>query len=426
MRSSVNFLRSERRTRIFFTALAQSAFGTGAGYVGLLLLAYERFHSVWAISLVLLADLLPAMLLGPVLGAVADRWSRRRCMILADCVRAAAFAGIALVDSFEATIAFALVAGVGTGLFMPAALASLPSLAVPEQLPVATSLYGALNDLGYTAGPAIAAAMLALSGAEGIMVLNAVTFAISASLLARIAFGEVPSETETESRDASVGTRWRSALIDDALAGLSTSFGTRPIRIVLLASTAGLVCAGMFNVAELPFLTQELGVDGVGFSLLVALFGGGIVAGSLIGARGGDLPALKRRYLTGLLLMALSLVGIGLAFVFGTAVVAFIGAGFGNGMMLVHERLLLQTTVPDRMLGRVFGTKDALTAWAFAFAFVLAPLLIELIGTRTMVLAAGGAALVAWLLPAMALRGTWQAPLPQAAGTVAEPLRRGP
>jgi MFS family permease len=402
MRETVNFLRSERRGRVFFIALAQSAFGTGAGYVGLLLLAYERFQSVWAISLVLLADLLPAMLLGPLLGAAADRWSRRNCLILADVVRAIAFAGIAVVNGFGATVMFALIAGVGTGLFTPAALASLPSLTSVQRLPIATSLYGAITDLGYTAGPALAAGILLLGGAEGIMVLNAVTFVISALLLARIAFG-----TRGEAEPTSVVRRWRSALIGDAIAGLSASFGTRPVRIVLLASTAGLACAGMFNVAELPFVTQELGVGGVGFALLVALFGGGIVAGSLIGARGGELPALKRRYLTGLLLMALSLLAIGLAYVFGTAVVAFVGAGFGNGVMLVHERLLLQTTVPDRMLGRVFGTKDAMTAWAFAIAFLVAPLLIHSLGTRTLLLAAGSTALLAWLVPALALRSVW-------------------
>jgi len=425
LRKTIHFLRVEPRGRLFFIALTQSAFGTGAGYVGLLLLAYERFHSVWAISLVLLADLLPAMLLGPVLGAAADRWSRRRCLILSDLVRALAFGGIALADGFGATVFFALLAGVGTGLFTPAALASLPSLATPRQLPIATSLYGAITDLGHTAGPALAAGLLALAGAEGIMTLNAVTFAMSAFLLGRISFGARPRRE----RARDVAKRWRSALIDDALAGLKTSFGTRPTRVVILASTAGLLCAGMFNVAELPFVTQELGASDVGFSLLVALFGAGIIAGSLMGSRGGELPAVKRRYLIGLLLMAVSLLGIGLAYVFATAVIAFLGAGFGNGVMLVHERLLLQTTVPDQMLGRVFGTKDALTAWAFALAFLIAPVLIQLLGTRTLLLAAGGAALLVWVVPAVALRGVWQRPAPvapPAPAPAAAPLRRGP
>ena len=120
---------------MYFAVLAQSALGTGAGYVALLLVAYDRFASGWAISLILLAELVPAMFLGPVFGAAGDHWSRRLCMVVADTVRAAAFLGIALVDGFPATLAFALVAGACTALFKPASLAALPSLTRAERLP---------------------------------------------------------------------------------------------------------------------------------------------------------------------------------------------------------------------------------------------------------------------------------------------------
>src|SRR5918992_3921292 len=100
MRSTLDLLRTERRARLFFVAHAQSSIGTGAGYVALVVIAYDRFRSPWAISLVLLADFLPAMVLGPVFGAAADRWSRRACAIASDVARAVAFIGIAVVDSF--------------------------------------------------------------------------------------------------------------------------------------------------------------------------------------------------------------------------------------------------------------------------------------------------------------------------------------
>src|SRR5687768_2186592 len=108
MRPVIDLLRHEGRARWYFLALAQSSIGTGAAYVALLLVAYERFRSPWAIGLILLADVLPAMLLGPIFGAVADRFSRRTAMIVADLIRAAAFAGIALVDGFVPSLFIAL------------------------------------------------------------------------------------------------------------------------------------------------------------------------------------------------------------------------------------------------------------------------------------------------------------------------------
>src|SRR5918997_5958149 len=119
MREILDLIRSEPRARRFFVALGQSALGTGAALVALLVLALERFDSPWAIGLVLLADVIPGMLLGPLFGALADRWSRRACMILADVIRIAAFAGLVLVDGFLATLVFALLAGLGTALFQP-------------------------------------------------------------------------------------------------------------------------------------------------------------------------------------------------------------------------------------------------------------------------------------------------------------------
>src|SRR3712207_5427088 len=75
----VAVLRTEPRARWFLLANVQSTIGSGAAVVALVVLAYDRLPSPWAITLVLLADFLPVMLLGPILGAAADRWSRRGC-----------------------------------------------------------------------------------------------------------------------------------------------------------------------------------------------------------------------------------------------------------------------------------------------------------------------------------------------------------
>ena len=72
-RGVIGLWRSERRARWFFAAHLQSALGTGAGYVALLLLAYEQLGSAWGATAVLIADLAPAMLLGPLLGGLIDR-----------------------------------------------------------------------------------------------------------------------------------------------------------------------------------------------------------------------------------------------------------------------------------------------------------------------------------------------------------------
>jgi MFS family permease len=396
MREIFELIKHEPRARRFFIALGQSALGTGAALVALLVISLERFDSPWAIGLVLLADVIPGMVLGPLFGAVADRWSRRACVIAADVIRAAAFAGLVLVDGFGLTLTFALFAGIGTALFQPASLAALPGLVERARLPAATSLYGALTDVGYVAGPAIAALLMLAEGPELVLGVNAVTFALSALLLATIRFGEVHAHVAEEGG--------RPSLVGDIRDGFSAAAHIPGLRLLLLASTAALFCGGVFNVAELLLATEEFGTSSSGYSVLVAIYGVGFIGGSVAGARGGALPVLRRRYLAGILLAAIGTGASGLAPSAEVAAVCFVGAGYGAGLLLVHERLLIQELVPEALGGRIFGMRDALTAWAWAVAFVTAPLLLTALGTRETVVLAGAGAFAVWIVAAWLLR----------------------
>jgi MFS family permease len=409
-----DLLRREPRARRLLAAHAQSSLGNGAAYVALLVLAYDRFGSPWAVTLVLLADLVPAMLLGPLFGAACDRWSRRSCAVVADVVRAVAFIGIALVGSFEAMVAFAVLAGIGTSLYGPAVLAGMPSLVSEKRLPAATSMFSALDDLGWTLGPLLAAAALLVAAPESVMVANGLTFLVSALLIARLPFGTRPAEPAS-GRDKSP------SLVREAGDGLRALRTMPAIRTLMLTSSGLLVFAGLLNVGELFLATDELGAGRSGYAVLVAVFGLGIVAGSLTGSRGGEPADLKRRFLAGLLLAGLSFLASGLAPTYTTALIAFALGGVGNGLVMVHERLLIQAVAPDELLGRVFGLRDTLQCWGFAPGFVGAGVLAALVGPRAMFLIAGAGALLIWLTATTALRHAWRGDAPAAVPTAMRP-----
>jgi MFS family permease len=394
MTAALALFRGDRQARRFFAAHTQSSLGTGAAYVALLLLAYNRFHSPWAITLVLLADFLPAIALGPLLGAAVDRFGRRRCAVIADVSRALAFAGIWLAPSFALTVTFALIAGVGTALFKPAVLAGLPRLVDDEHLPAATSLYGAIADLGHTLGPALAGAALLVTGPRELLLANAITFAVSALLIARVDLGS-PATDNAERRPS---------LFAEARDGISVTLRIPTVRTLLVGSSLAVLAAGMTNVGELQLAKTSLHAGDAGFSIFVALSGIGIVAGSLI-AGGGDGDRLARRYLLGLVAMAAGMLVAGLAPVFAVAAVAFVALGGGNGLASVSEQLLVQRTVPDELLGRAFGVKSALISSAFAASLLLGGLVTSLVGPRLLFAIAGAGLLCAAAWSAARLSG---------------------
>ena len=402
-----DLLRYETRSRVFFAAHAQSSLGTGAGYVALLVLAYERLESPWAISLVLLADFVPSMFLGPIFGAAADRWSRRWCAAAADAARALAFVSLAFFDGFAMTLALALLAGVGTGLFRPAVMAGLPTLVSPARLPAATALFGALADVGFTLGPALAGIGLLLASPELVMVVNGLSFAVSAVALTTVRLGG--GERRGQAR----------SLMRDARAGIGQVARMPGLRVVIAGSSAVVLFAGLFNVGEL-LLAGELGAGDSGFAMLVAVFGLGVVMGSLAGASTLEPLVLKRRYLVGLGVSGLGFIAAALSPSIAAAAVGFAVAGVGNGLVLVHERLLIQATVKEQLLGRVFGLRDTLDAWAWTIAFVSAGLLLATLDTRTVLALSGAGVCAIAMASAWALRGAWA--IPTADGVEPVPL----
>ena len=162
-----------------------------------------------------------------------------------------------------------------------------------------------------------------VSDPAALTAINGASFGLSAVVLAFLRFGGT-SRTEPSEQPASV--------LLEAWRGVATVATMPMVRVVLLASSAALFCGGLFNVAELPFATRELNAGDAGFSILVALFGLGFVIGSLSGAGGGAPQQLRARYELGLLLMALSLVGLSLEPVLFVAALAFNHRrGIGNG-----------------------------------------------------------------------------------------------
>jgi MFS family permease len=411
LRKLLSDLRGQSRARAFLLTYLQSSLGTGAAAVALFVLAYDREPTPWAITLVLLAYDLPPGLLGPFVGALVDRVSRRWCVIAADLIRVGAFAGIAVVDSVEATAAFAFVAGAATALYRPAALAALPSLVPEERLPVVTSLYGSLTDVGRTAGPALAAIGFPLFGGEGIMLVNAATFAISAVVLSTLSFGQkVASDDDADER----------SFVREVREGLAVATSSPLVRAVVIASSAIILFASMLNVAELP-LARDLGAGASAFALLLTAQGIGVVAGSLSGARRGGLGEYKGRYVLGAAAVAAGLIAMSLLPWYGAVLVAFVAFGIGNGMVVVHERLIFQLAIPQRLMGRAFALLDALGAWGFVTAYLVAGATVSALGPRGAVgIAAGGTAAVV-LYAVVAFRRAPDPVPPAKAGEVREP-----
>lgn len=389
-------LRDRRGFRRLLLAHAQSQLGSGAAYVALLLIAYHRLHSGWAVALVLLGDFLPGIVLAAPFGALADRLDRRRLAVVADLIRATAFVAIAVIPSFGATIAFALLAGVGSALWRPAVNSALPGLVADAERSAATAAYSLCQSLGLTMGPALSALALLVFSPAAVLAVNGVTFAISALTLAGVPLGRAPREPEPAPASPPAGR---------ARYGLRAVVRVPGVAALIALSSATLLGAAMMNVAEPLLSVGPLHGGGAGYAMLVVFYGLGMTIGGVVNSRAPSaVDRLRGRWLAGMALTGAMLVASGLAPGLVIATATFALTGVGNALTTGPELRLLQELTPERMLGRVFGLYDAVQNGALAIAFVLGGLLLGMAGARTVFLLAGGLTVTVSMLGALSLR----------------------
>jgi MFS family permease len=367
----LTLLRRNRPFALLFWATAGSAVGTYLAALALSVDILDRTGSGRWLAALLIADFLPIVVIGMTLGPLVDRLSRRRLMIVSDLVRAGTFVALPFVDEPTAIVALAAVNGIATGFFRPAVWAGLPTLVDDEDREQATSLLSTVEHVAWTVGPIAAGAMLAASGPAVAYWANAVTFAVSAVLVARIPAAALRSD-EPISRG-----HWA-----DVRDGFGLVLRSRHLVTVLVVwSTAGIATACV-NVAEVPLAKTEIGAGNLGLGFLVAATGVGLVIGSFYAASALGSLGMTKVYGGALLLMG---AGFGVASAAPTIAVAAVLAGIatiGNGAAIVCNQVLVQRGAPDAMRGRALAVLMSSYYAVLGLAMAGAGILVDVAGAR--------------------------------------------
>jgi len=361
-----------------FLAIAGSSVGTYLAAIALTVDVYDETGSgVWVAAL-LIADFLPIVLIGLLLGPLVDRLSRRRLMILSDLVRLGVFAGLLFVDSAAGVVGMAAISGIATGFFVPAAYAGLPNLVPDEELPNANSLLQTVETLAWMVGPVLGGLMLTAWGTSVPYTVNAITFLVSAVLVARIPEGLL------KSKDSLTRGHWR-----DVADGVKLVVTARPLRTVLVVWTVVMIGAGAINVAEVVFAKDTLGRGDLGFGVIIAASGVGLAIGSFLAPPALGKVGLRRNYVGSIALMGVGWGGAALSGTIWLVVPFVIGGAAGNGSAVICNALLIQRGAPDQFRGRAMATLMSSTYAVLGLAMAAAGVLTDLYGARAIWIAAG-------------------------------------
>jgi MFS family permease len=305
---------------------------------------------------VLIATTLPAVLLSPVAGALADAWPRQPLMLVCDGLRALLTLGLAyLALTNQLTFPIVMVASATlaalTALFTPANMAMVPLLVPKKDLMQANAMVETTMHGAGLVGPAIGGVVVAAAGVGGAFALNALSFAVSGLALLRIKFPPAIAPADREPFWHSLGGGFRLLRAQPTIGGLLACFAV----------------LNFFSISVLLFLPYfakiqfQVGATGLGFmeaAIALGMFTGALTAGHLANGR-KRFPVI----LGAMLGTSATFVAMGLFPHYGLhlALLALTGALFGA--MNVVVMAFFQTRVPPNEMGRFMGV---LTSVVFA------------------------------------------------------------
>ena len=334
-----------RDFRLLFTGQLVSLIGDAAFVTAL---GWKTFTIAGSakLGIVLLCQalaLLTTLLIG---GALADRFSRRRLMIVSDLTRLLAVGALAAVDAtghlgFSLLIVFAVLVGLGDGFFYPAFGGMVPLVVEQPSIASANSLIGVARWGSILIGPAFAGFLYQPAGSATVFAADAASFLVSALFVYRTRPRVIEAaEREGTLREIVAGARYVARVpwlwVTIVLFGVVLMLQLAPQQVLM------------------PKLVTEQWHRGVGsYALLTTLMGVGTVIGALLF---GKLQPRRRRGVVSYVfwvLNSLAVVGIALSPWYELAGGLMVARGVCVGFGVAIWETMLMELVPDHLLSRV-------------------------------------------------------------------------
>jgi MFS family permease len=360
-----------------------SEFGDRLNQMALIALIYHKEPgSVMALSKLLFFIIIPVFVIGPVAGVYADKWDRKRTMIISDIFRGLIVLAIPVFVYFDMMIPVYVIVFLifsATRFFLPSKMAFVPSIVSKEKLMVANSLVNTTRMIATILGFALAGFIVNKIGHIGGFYLNSISYFVSALFIAAITPKEKLRDVKEEihmTREI-VGKSLRKNLWTEMVEGFMYVFGKNQMKIVtgtffLLMAGAGSVFCVIIVFIQKAFgsVTEDLGLFG-------AFLGVGLFLGTVaFGRFGQNFSKIRSIFVSFALsgaaisIFAVSARGNPQLFL-GSFLIMLTGAAAAP--ILTCTNTLIHVLIPDEARGRIFSSMEVIMHLAFmVFMFLTA------------------------------------------------------
>ena len=353
---------------------------------------YQLTGSATWVGVASFAQFLPAVLFGPLGGSLADRFSRRSVLLVAQAAMAAvALALWALWSSGAASpwsiTALVALLGAVAGLAIGSWQAFVSELVPRHLLLNAVTLNSAQFNGARAFGPALGGLVLATLGPSGAFALNALSFVAVLGALASIP-GRPAAIADPGGRPSVLGETWETVRYIRHMPGIAAC--------VLVVASIGFLGSPVFPLLVV-FAEDVFGVSDALYGLLGAALGiGGVLATPFVAGRGSGIPR-SRLAGTALAVYAASLVAFALSPVFPLAVVALVVAGGAYLAVASTLNTTIQVQVAEERRGKVLALYVMGLTSSYPLGSLVQGAIADRVGVRVVTAVAGVALAAMWL-----------------------------
>jgi MFS transporter, DHA3 family, macrolide efflux protein len=385
------------KSRFFtiWTGQAFSLFGSSLVQFALIWWITQKTGSATILATATMVALLPQIFLGPIAGALIDRWNRRLVLIISDGAIAFFTLGLGVLfllgrEQIWQIYVIMFIRSLGGAFHWPTMQASTSLMAPDDQLARIAGLNQTLQGAMSIVAPPVGAILLDTIPMYGIILIDVVTALIAIIPLFFIPIPQPKAAVHTQT------TSGMSAVFKDMLAGFRYVASWPGMLIILiLAAVLNFLLNPAFSLMPL-LVTKVFNGTAYHLGLLESVFGIGVVVGGLILSTWGG---FKKRVITsmlGLIGMGIGILMIGLSGMttFGIAVAGMALGGFMNPLVNGPLFAIVQSTVEPSMQGRVFTLLGSLSAAMSPLSLAVAGPLADKLGISIWYIIAGIACIV--------------------------------
>jgi MFS family permease len=383
-------LRSNRSFRFLWLGQVVSQMGDWFDTIAVYTIALRLTGSSRSVALIMVARFLPSVVMGPLSGAVADRFSRRSIMITSDVMRAIVVLGFLFVrrpDQMWLVYVLTILQLAFSAFFEPAKTAAIPSIVSDRELVSANAIASVTWSAMLTLGAAIGGFVAGWFGTDAAFILDSLTFVASALLISSVHF---PKRARREKTKLSIG---KALGITDTMEGARYVKSRPRVFAYLMVKPAWGMGGGILTLLAVfgERVFPVAGKTATGIGVLFTARGIGTAFGPIVARRWAGETRKQMQIAIGIafLIGGAFYIAFGASRSFAFALLFLAIAHCGGSILWVFSTVLLQREVEDRFRGRVFAAELALATLTMAASNYLVGELMDRFGFSPRLVTAG-------------------------------------